>query len=101
MSALLLRIGGLLMVAAAVYLAVWETLLGGADRQVARTILQAGLVCLGGGLLLWIAGRAGSRFLVETCPKCGRRVSRGRTFCDDHRNEAINSYRDRERKRGG
>ncbi len=100
MSALLFRIGGLLMVAGAVYLAVWETFLGGADGGVARTILLAGAVCLGGGLLARIVGRAGSRILVETCPKCGRRVSRGRTFCDDHRAEAINAYRDREHKRG-
>ena len=100
MVRILFRIGGLLIVAAAVYTAVWEIAFGGAEGRVTRTMLEAGAICLGGGGLAWIAGRAFARIAGASCPRCGRRVARGRIYCDDHRAETINAYRDRERTRG-
>lgn len=101
MAALLLRIGGLVIVADILYLTASEAFWGGADDKLFRAILWMGAVCLGGGGLLWLAGRARSSLTARTCARCDRRVTRGRVYCDDHRAEAINRYRDRERERRG
>ena len=81
------------------YLAVWEMYAGGADEVLFRTALKFSAACIGGGVFLWIAGRATARLVGRTCPRCSRRVARGWMYCDDHRSEAINPYRERERGR--
>ena len=96
MCGFLIRLGGLIIVLDLVYLVVREVYADGVDNTLFRTALKFGGACIGGGLLLWIASRATARLAGRTCPRCSRRVARGLTYCDDHRSEAINQYRERE-----
>jgi len=100
MSVVLIRLGGLIVVLDLVYLAVWELYAGGADDVLFRTALKVGGACIAGGIVLWLVGRATARAVGRTCPRCRRRVPHGRIYCDEHRSEAINQYRDRERESG-
>jgi hypothetical protein len=95
------RIGGLAIVAAFLYLAIWEALRGGADNAVFREILAAGGASLGLGFVLWVAGRGMAGFISRSCPRCGRRVARGKVYCENHLQETINEYRDRQRGKNG
>ena len=97
MSTALFRIGGLLIVGAVLYLVIWDIFLGGADNTLARRLLLAGGAALAGGVVARMAGRATAGILSRSCPRCGRRVARGRVYCDEHLQETINEYRDRQR----
>ncbi len=97
MARLLLRVGGLLIVAAVLYTAGWELFSAGPDKALVRTLLAAGALCMSGGLVLRIAGRTAAGIAGRSCPRCGRRVARGRVYCDEHLQETINEYRDRQR----
>jgi hypothetical protein len=101
MARFLLRLGGLGVVAAIVYLAAGEAFLGGADRRIFGTLFAASGMSLAGGLVAWVAGRVTAGLVGRSCPRCGRRVARGRVYCEDHLREAINEYRDRQREREG
>jgi hypothetical protein len=101
MSGVLIRLGGLIIVLDLIYLAVGEIV----DEVVVhdawfRAALLAGAVCIAGGIVLWLVGRATASAVGRTCPRCRRRVAHGRIYCDEHRSEAINQYRDHERKSG-
>ena len=98
LSSLLMRLATLLIVGDLIYLAIW-TARGGADARLFRTLLAAGVVCLVGGLALSLATRARSGMKVPSCPTCGRRVARGRVYCEDHLVETINRYRDEQRQK--
>ena len=100
MSAFLHRLGGLVLVADIVYLVVWETSRGGADKSLFRSGLLAAAVCVAGGFLFGLGSKARSGITAKSCPKCGRRVARGKMFCDDHLVETINRYRDEQRDKG-
>jgi hypothetical protein len=101
MSGFLIRLGGLIIVLDLVYLAIGEVLEEvEVDDASFRTALTAGVACIAGGLILWLVGRATARAAGRTCPRCRRRVAHGRIYCDQHRSEAINQYRDRERDSG-
>ncbi len=97
MARLLLRVGGLAIVGAFVYLAVWTAFMGGADDALFRTMLMAGGACVGAGCLAWAVGRTTAGLVARSCPRCGRRVARGRVYCEEHLQETINEYRDRQR----
>ncbi len=101
MATFLIRGGFLIIVGTVVYLAVAEALLDGADEVLVRRLLLAGGGTLAGGIVLKIVGRLMAALVARTCPRCGRTVARGRVYCDDHRAEAINEYRDRDRERRG
>ena len=100
MAKALLRLGGLLIVASVVYLAAAQVLSGTVDRKLFGIIATAGCVCVAVGLVLSIAGRGMAALVGRTCPRCGRRVTRGRVYCDEHLQETINEYRDQQRNRG-
>ena len=100
MGAFLFRLGGLILVADIVYLVVWETSRGGADAHLFRSGLLAAAICLAGGFVMGLAARATSGIAAKSCPKCGRRVARGKLYCDDHLVETINRYRDEQRDKG-
>ncbi|HET6278742.1 MAG TPA: hypothetical protein VFG08_08155, partial [Candidatus Polarisedimenticolia bacterium] len=100
MYRVLLRLGGLIIVLDLVYLAAGELWFGGADDVLFRNFLKAGGACIAGGGAFWLAGRAAALVAGRTCPRCRRRVAHGRIYCDEHRSEAINEQRDRERDRG-
>src|SRR5262245_15877253 len=94
MGSLLYRLGGLVLVADIVYLVVAETARGGADAGLFRTGLAASAACLAGGFVVSMVLKAKSGITAPSCPKCGRRVVRGKMYCDDHLVETINRYRD-------
>jgi hypothetical protein len=93
-----MRLATLLIVGDLIYLAIW-TARGGANAHLFRTLLAAGVVCLVGALGLSLATRARSGMKAPSCPTCGRRVARGRVYCEDHLVETINRYRDEQRQK--
>ncbi|HEV8703208.1 MAG TPA: hypothetical protein VGV60_18205 [Candidatus Polarisedimenticolia bacterium] len=97
---LLVRLGGLLIVAAVVYLPASRLIVGEENFKVFRNLAGAGLVCMAVGAGLWIAGRGMARIVSQSCPRCGRRVGRGRVYCEDHLQDTINEYRDQQRGKG-
>ena len=99
MARFLIRLGGLGIVAAIVYLAVGEMF--GADQALFRTLIWASGFSLGAGIIAWAAGRVTAGIVGRSCPRCGRRVARGHVYCEDHMRETINEYRDRQREREG
>jgi hypothetical protein len=101
MGRALRRLGGLLVAAAFVYLAIWESWRGGADAGLFRLLLLAGAISLGLGLVLAIVGRGAAGIVARSCPRCGRRVARGGRYCEEHFQQAINEYRDEQRRKGG
>ena len=100
MASLLYRLGTLLVVADVVYLFLFDAFWGGASPGLFRTVLAAGAACLVGGFVVSMVFRAKSGMTAPTCPRCGRRVARGRVYCEDHLVETINRYRDQEREKG-
>jgi hypothetical protein len=99
MASLLIRLGSLLVVGDLIYLAVGEGTMGGADNHLFRTVLACGGLSLAGGFVLWALQRARSGMSGPTCPSCGKRVARGRVYCEDHLVETINRYRDEQRQK--
>jgi hypothetical protein len=92
----LTRAGGLILVAALVYLAWGEVRGGGADPVQFRRLILAGAASVALGVVFWILGRGVAGIVARSCPRCGRRVARGRIYCEEHRQETINEYRDRQ-----
>ena len=101
MSRVLIRIGGLLIVAAVVYLAAAQMIRGAVNDRVFWAFAGAGATSVAIGIILAVFGRGVAAVVGRSCPRCGRRVARGRVYCDDHLQETINEYRDQERKKGG
>jgi len=100
MARALLRLGGLLIVASVVYLAAAQVLTGAVDAKLFSIISVSGLVCVGTGFALSLAGRGMAAMVSRSCPRCGRRVAPGRVYCDEHLQETINEYRDQQRNKG-
>lgn len=100
MSRMLIRLGGLIIVLDLVYLAAGEMWFDGVDDALFRNLLKGGGACITGGIVIWLAGRAAAQVAGRSCPRCRRRVTLGRIYCDEHRDEAINEQRDRERRSG-
>jgi len=101
MSRLLVRLGGLLIVAAVVYLAAAQMVRGAVNDKVFWAFAGAGAIGVAAGMVLAVFGRGVATVAGRSCPRCGRRVARGRVYCDDHLQATINEYRDQERKKGG
>ena len=97
MGGVLIRFGALLIILDIAYLTLWEVFAQGADDDLFRLVLKGGGVLIGGGILVWALGKVTSRRGGATCPKCSRGVVHGRIYCDAHRSDTINRYRDRER----
>ena len=97
MGRLLLRLGGLLIVGAVMYALLGVAAFGGTNNALVRTLLAAGGICLAAGIIARVVGRATAGIVGRACPRCGRRVKRGRVYCDEHLQETINEYRDRHR----
>ena len=100
MARYLVRLGGLLITAAVVYLAVAQSAFGSVDNRLVLRLLSAGGIAFAAGFVLWILGRGAAGLAARGCQRCGRRVPRGRVYCDDHMKEAINEYRDGQRREG-
>ena len=100
MGRMLVRLGGLLIVVAVVYLPASRLIAGKENPKVFRIVAGAGLICMVVGAALWIAGRGMATIVSQSCPRCGRRVGRGRVYCEDHLQDTINEYRDQQRGKG-
>ncbi|MBI1950741.1 MAG: hypothetical protein HYS34_05175 [Acidobacteria bacterium] len=100
MGGILARIGGFLIVAAVVYLPAARLIVGHEDPKVFKSLAGAGVACLAVGAVLMIAGRGMATIVSRSCPRCGRRVARGRVYCEEHLQDTINEYRDQERGKG-
>jgi len=100
MASLLYRLGMLLIVGDLLYLFLFDAFWGGAKAGLFRTVLAVGAACFAGGLVTSLAARARSGITAPACPQCGRRVARGRVYCEDHLVETINRYRDQEHEKG-
>lgn len=100
MGRVLVRLGGLLIVAAVVYLPASRLITGQENSRIFRTLAGAGVICLGIGAVLWIFGRGMATIVSQSCPRCGRRVGHGRVYCEEHLQDTINEYRDQERDKG-
>jgi len=96
-ASFLFQIGGLIIAGALVYLAYGEVRGGGADVVLFRRLLFGGAACIGLGVVFWILGRGAAGLAARACPRCGRRVARGLIYCEQHRQETINEYRDKQR----
>jgi|SRR5438445_10059114 len=101
MSRVLVRLGGFLIMAAAVYLPAAQMIRGAVDNRMFWWLAGAGATCVAAGIVLAVFGRGVAVLVGRSCPRCGRRVVRGRVYCDDHLQETINEYRDQERRKGG
>lgn len=99
MARLLFRLGGLLIVGAILYAVLGASQAVDTNDALVRTLLVAGGACFAGGIAARIAGRAAAGIAGRACPRCGRRVRPGRVYCDEHLQETINEYRDRQRDR--
>ena len=100
MSRVLIRLGGFLVVAAVVYLAAAQMIRGDVDNKVFWDLAGAGAVCVAAGVVLAVFGRGMAAVIGRSCPRCGRRVARGRVYCDAHLQETINEYRDQQHDKG-
>ena len=65
-----------------------------------RFLLIAGGALLAASLVLSMASRLSSRMMGSRCPRCGKPVQQGHTYCPDHLKEAVNRYRDDQRQKG-
>jgi hypothetical protein len=99
MSRLLVRLGGLLLTASVLYLAIAQWAYGAVDDKLFIKLLLAGGVCVAAGVVLWILGRGAAGLAARSCPRCGRRVKPGRMYCEDHFKETVDEYRDQQRER--
>ena len=97
MSGLLYQLGGLVVVLDLVYLAIRRDAV---NSGLFRAGLGVAALCLLGGLVFTLVARAKAGMNAKGCPRCGRPVTRGRIYCDQHFAETINRYRDEERQRG-
>lgn len=101
MSRLLFSAGMLVLAGAILYLVVWDIFRGGADYELVKTALTVGGGGLAGGAVVWVLGRVTAGMVGRSCPRCRRRVNRGQIYCEAHLTQAIDEYRDEERRRGG
>ena len=99
MARALVRLGIVLIVASVVYLMAAQIVSGKPDNAMFMKVALGGAGCVAAGFLLSLTGRGVSAIVSRGCPRCGRRVGRGRVYCDEHLQETINEYRDEQRKR--
>ena len=80
--------------------AVWLFLAGTAgwvqeavSGSLGRDALLAGLLCLAGGFVSEMFGRAGRVLRRGHCVRCGAPTERGQTYCLDHLLATVEEYR--------
>jgi predicted nucleic acid-binding Zn ribbon protein len=89
------------MVAAGlIWMAVAEIFLQQSRGGQVRLLLFGGVSLLVLSLVLSISGRVSARVAGRRCPRCGKPVSKGHIYCADHLKEAVNQFRDDQRRKG-
>jgi predicted nucleic acid-binding Zn ribbon protein len=71
----------------------------GLDPSLSGWTLKGGAALLAAGLFLRVLYPVGRRVVHGRCAVCGHPVERGHTYCRDHLQETVNSYRDQTRDR--
>ena len=97
----LLRTLGFLAVAAAIlWMVVSEMIFRESRVAQVRFLLGVGGVLLAASLILSMALGVSSKMKGSKCPRCGKPVQQGHTYCQDHLKEAVDRYRDDQRQKG-
>jgi len=97
----LLRTLGILALAVAIlWMVVSEVVFHEARATQVRILLGAGAVLLVASLILSVFSRLSSKMAGRRCPRCGKPVQQGHTYCQDHLKEAVDQFRDDQRKKG-
>ena len=97
----LLRTSGILFLMAAVlWMVLSEVVLGEGRGSQVRFLLGTGVALLAASLAVSMISRVSSKMAGKRCPRCGKPVQQGHTYCADHMKEAVNQFRDAQRKKG-
>lgn len=97
----LLRTLGILAVAAGfLWMVIAELVLKESRGGEVRLLLLVGVGLLVLSLLLSTVGKVTAKVAGRRCPRCGRLVQHGHIYCADHRKEAVNQFRDYQRRKG-
>jgi hypothetical protein len=96
----LLSLGSFLLVAT---VALWIAGAAGwipetADDQAAALTLRAGLVLVAASFVLRVVTPVTKQMGMGRCSVCGVTIERGGTYCLDHLQQTVNTYRDRNRE---
>jgi hypothetical protein len=98
--ALLRTLGILTIVGAILWMVLSEVVFHQSHGSQVRLMLGAGVALLAASLILSIVTRVTSKMSGRKCPRCGRPVQQGHTYCQDHLKETVNQFRDAQRKKG-
>ena len=100
MVTLLRTLGFLAIAGGLLWMVVGELVLHRSSGGVVRFLLLAGVVILAASLALSIMGRVTAKVASGRCRRCGKPVQTGHVYCSDHFKEAVNEYRDHQRRKG-
>lgn len=97
----LLRTSGILLLAGALlWMVLSEVVLGEGRGAQVRFMLGAGILLLAASFAVSMVSRVTSKMSGKRCPRCGKPVQQGHIYCPDHLKEAVNQFRDAQRKKG-
>ncbi|HEU5182723.1 MAG TPA: hypothetical protein VFW45_18190 [Candidatus Polarisedimenticolia bacterium] len=97
----LLRTSGILvLVGAVLWMVISEMVLGEGRGSQVRFLLGAGVLLLASSFAVSMFTRVSSKMAGKRCPRCGKPVQQGHIYCADHLKEAVNQFRDAQRKKG-
>jgi len=97
---LLRTLGLLIVVAALLWMGISEMVLHEKRYTQVRFLLGVGAVCLVASLVLSMVFRVSDKMTGAKCPRCGKPVQQGHTYCQEHLREVVNRTRDDQRQRG-
>ena len=100
MITLLRTLGVLAIAGGLLWMVIAELVLHGSSGGAVRVMLLAGVVFLAASLIFSIMGRVSAKVASGRCRRCGRPVQTGHVYCSDHFKEAVNEYRDHQRRKG-
>jgi uncharacterized membrane protein len=97
---LLRTLGILAIVGAVLWMVTSEMVFQESRGSQVRLMLGAGVVLLAASVVVSLATRVSSKVSGRKCPRCGKPVQQGHIYCQDHLKEAVNRFRDDQRKKG-
>jgi hypothetical protein len=100
LTKLLRTLGLLIGVAALLWMGISEMVLHEKRFNQVRFLLAAAGLCLVASLVLSMVFRVSDKMTGAKCPRCGKPVQQGHTYCQDHLREVVNRTRDDHRQRG-
>jgi predicted nucleic acid-binding Zn ribbon protein len=97
---LLRTIGFLAVLGAILWMGISEMVFHAQRFTQVRALLAVGVVLLIASLVLSMAFRVSNKMTGARCPRCGKPVQQGHTYCQDHLKEVVNRSRDDQRQKG-